>query len=596
MYFGRVILTVIILLISPVVVLGQVPDHPFLWDVYDQYKISPPNSATLRHAELVDLLESIRADHPGVIKVRQVGESVEGRSINLVTIGTGAKKVLLWSQMHGNEPTATSALLDILNYMRHNLSDQFVRDILSQTTLLMIPMLNPDGAERYVRRNAQDIDINRDARYLQTPEGRTLKAVRDEYEPDFGFNLHDQGARNVVGRTGKVAAISLLTPPFDYEDNDNEVKVRAKKVAAAFLQSISPEAYGLVSKYDADFMPRAFGDMMQHWGVSTVLVESGGWTDIDRSILVKINFVGLLSAFHAIATDAYLDANPTLYDALRRTGAYPLFNLMISEVTVVNGRDMQPFIADIGINYRIRQTPEGQVVTDASIADFGDLRISGGKRRIDGTGLVCVPGFVVFDPGVEPGKLPSASSAKSLLERGVTTVLGSVDLNNRDGLEHMSERVKSDQPGISVGFLGSLSGFTSGLRESEQDNLVYGLTRPVLGVFPGTGDEKLREYVSWFNIPVLDSAALSKYNRTNTFLINDIPGISLETARKLGLENRKEICRGAAADLLMFEKDDRFEREGLLDFSKLRYIIQRGIIIYENGEFTQNPEGIVITR
>ena len=40
----------------------------------------------------------------------------------------------------------------------------------------MVPMLNPDGAERYARRNAQAIDINRDALQLATPEGRLLKA------------------------------------------------------------------------------------------------------------------------------------------------------------------------------------------------------------------------------------------------------------------------------------------------------------------------------------------------------------------------------------------------------------------------------------
>ena len=35
----------------------------------------------------------------------------------------------------------------------------------------MVPMLNPDGAERFQRRNAQGIDINRDALLLQSPEG-----------------------------------------------------------------------------------------------------------------------------------------------------------------------------------------------------------------------------------------------------------------------------------------------------------------------------------------------------------------------------------------------------------------------------------------
>lgn len=60
-------------------------------------------------------------------------------------------------------------------------------------------MLNPDGAELFVRRNAQQIDINRDAIYLQSPEARILKSVRDSLQPDFGFNLHDQHKYHAAG-------------------------------------------------------------------------------------------------------------------------------------------------------------------------------------------------------------------------------------------------------------------------------------------------------------------------------------------------------------------------------------------------------------
>ena len=65
-------------------------------------------------------------------------------------------------------------------------------------------MLNPDGAERFQRRNAQSIDINRDALRLQTPEGRTLKAVRDRFQPRIGFNCTTRpGGRRWAGRRGR---------------------------------------------------------------------------------------------------------------------------------------------------------------------------------------------------------------------------------------------------------------------------------------------------------------------------------------------------------------------------------------------------------
>ena len=64
-------------------------------------------------------------------------------------------------------------------------------------------MLNPDGAERFQRRNAQSIDINRDALRLQTPEGRALKTLRDGLNPRIGFNLHNQSWRTSIGTPAK---------------------------------------------------------------------------------------------------------------------------------------------------------------------------------------------------------------------------------------------------------------------------------------------------------------------------------------------------------------------------------------------------------
>ena len=165
--------------------------------------------------ELTERLQSLVEKHSHVARMEEVGRSSEGRELFLVSVGSGSEKILLWSQMHGDEPTATSSLLDIIDFIGKRSQEPWVSDVLEKYTLLMIPMLNPDGAERFQRRNAQDIDINRDARDLVTPEGQTLKAVRDRYEPFLGFNLHNQGTMTTVGDTGKVATIALLAVAMD---------------------------------------------------------------------------------------------------------------------------------------------------------------------------------------------------------------------------------------------------------------------------------------------------------------------------------------------------------------------------------------------
>ncbi|HEX7580113.1 MAG TPA: hypothetical protein VF580_08940, partial [Thermoanaerobaculia bacterium] len=155
-------------------------DAKALWDAWPSARVSPADPWTLKHAGLREALGALEKRAPGLFRVEQEGVSSEGRKIPLLALGNGPTSVLLWSQMHGDEPTATSALLDVLSW-----------------------------------RNAQEIDINRDALHLATPEGRFLKSVRDRYAPMIGFNLHNQGPLVAAGRSGDQAAISLLSVPFD---------------------------------------------------------------------------------------------------------------------------------------------------------------------------------------------------------------------------------------------------------------------------------------------------------------------------------------------------------------------------------------------
>ena len=149
-----------------------------LYDAHDTYKEKAFTHRRFKHKEIVPLLDSLS----GPLSVSQVGESTENRAIYQVQAGTGPTKVLLWSQMHGDEATATMALFDIFNFLQaeNDGFDSLRQTILANTSLYFVPMLNPDGAERWQRRTVSDIDMNRDALRLQTPEGRLLKRLQQE--------------------------------------------------------------------------------------------------------------------------------------------------------------------------------------------------------------------------------------------------------------------------------------------------------------------------------------------------------------------------------------------------------------------------------
>ena len=272
-------------------------------------------SRRFTQADMLGWLESFRSMN--LFTTTPLGQSAEGRTISLLRLGTGSVKVLLWSQMHGDEPTATMALLDMLNFFARAEDHAVSRTILDALTLLIIPMANPDGAERFQRRTAQSIDMNRDALTLETPEAHILKETRDAYQPHFGFNLHDQDPRYTVGNSKNVSAVALLAPAFDESRSDNDIRLAAKKVASVFASAMQEFIPGHVSKYDDAFEPRAFGDNIQKWGTSTVLVESGGWPDDREKMFVrKLNYVGLLASLHAIATGTYQQAKLIAYEGL----------------------------------------------------------------------------------------------------------------------------------------------------------------------------------------------------------------------------------------------------------------------------------------
>src|SRR4051812_13761931 len=304
---------------------------------YDRFRVSPLDPAALRARDVERLLSRIAEASGGRVKVEKFAMSVEGRPIYLAKIGTGPRRVLLWSQMHGDEPTHTAVLLDLASYLLQSPAKPHEGDILKGCTLHFIPMLNPDGAEAVSRFNAQGIDINRDARRLATPEGRALRDAVEQIKPEYGFNLHNQNARTTVGKPPKPAAVSVLAPAPDTTGQETASWRRAKQMCAVFAEAVRPLVPGMISRYDDAHEPRAFGDTIQATGASTMLVEAGGWTDAVIEPLTRVHFHGMLTTLRAIATDKCGAVDLKIYEELPESNSSRQMDCMIS-----NGRVMTP--------------------------------------------------------------------------------------------------------------------------------------------------------------------------------------------------------------------------------------------------------------
>lgn len=381
------------------------PSARDLLSLHDHVRVREISSRRFTQSELVAWLQPAVNDR--VVAAEIVGSSGEGRPITLYTYGTGPTRVLLWSQMHGDEPTATMALADLMALFRQRPDDPLVKQVRGQLTLLMIPMLNPDGAERFTRRTAQRIDMNRDALALETSEARTLKSVRDRFNPAFGFNLHDQDPRYTVGTTRTITAIALLAPPVDESRSDNDVRRRAKHVAAGIAATLGELIPGTIAKWDDTFEPRAFGDNVQRWGTSTVLIESGGWAgDKQKMHLRAMNFVALLDAFRRMADGSWSATRLESYESLP-------FNMKLGcDVLIRNARIRPTPTApaarvDVAVNIDEVSDDGEPPLVRATIIDIGDLRTFTGYEVVDAQGGEVDSLLVKVDKVLTPDQLKS---------------------------------------------------------------------------------------------------------------------------------------------------------------------------------------------
>lgn len=244
------------------------------------------------------------------ISFKKIGVSEENRSIHQIAMGSGSKKILIWTQMHGNESTGTKAVIDLLNYI-YTSKDDICSKILENCTIKIIPILNPDGAEYYTRVNAHAIDLNRDAVDIKAKESRLLRTVLEEFSPDFCFNLHDQRTIFGVEGTKNPATISFLAPSEEETRKVTPTRKKTMNVIVAMnslLQQIIPNHIG---RYTDTFYPKATGDNFQKLGYSTILIESGHYKkDYQREKVREFTFISILQGlYHISITNNYDDYN-----------------------------------------------------------------------------------------------------------------------------------------------------------------------------------------------------------------------------------------------------------------------------------------------
>ncbi|CAM1333181.1 M14 family zinc carboxypeptidase [Tenacibaculum aestuariivivum] len=254
-----------------------------------------------RHITIEDI-KPLYSDLDNIINSTIIGYSEKNKEIYQLKTGTGNIKILIWSQMHGNESTGTKAIFDFLKFIKLYKNADIVKSILLNCEITIVPMLNPDGAEVYTRFNANNIDLNRDATALQAKESKLLREILETVNPKFCFNLHDQRTIFGVEGTKNPATISFLAPSEEESRKITKGRKQTMNVIISMnnlLQKVIPNHIG---RYTDEFYPTATGDNFQRLGYNTVLIEAGHYpNDYDRENVRKYNFYALLQGIYYIS-------------------------------------------------------------------------------------------------------------------------------------------------------------------------------------------------------------------------------------------------------------------------------------------------------
>ena len=137
------------------------------------------------------------------VRVVEIARTVLGRPVNMFIIGyptapataeeiANSSSALVNCNVHGNEPSSREACLILARQLAFG-DDARTIDILSNTTVLIVPAINGDGRAANRRGNATGQDLNRDFSLIRQPETFGFVEMLRDYKPDAAFDGHEFG-------------------------------------------------------------------------------------------------------------------------------------------------------------------------------------------------------------------------------------------------------------------------------------------------------------------------------------------------------------------------------------------------------------------
>ena len=191
---------------------------------------------TSRYDDVISFVSQIAAASDRV-HLTHFGYSYEGRALPLVVLGDvtdassesvlacGKIRVYIQANIHAGEVCGKEAAQIFIRNFAHGMYPAWSDSVV----VLVAPIYNADGNERInlanrsrqngpvggmgQRRNAQDLDLNRDHMKLESPEARSLARLLTEYDPQVSVDLHTTNGSHHAYRVTYSSPLNPNTHP-----------------------------------------------------------------------------------------------------------------------------------------------------------------------------------------------------------------------------------------------------------------------------------------------------------------------------------------------------------------------------------------------
>lgn len=268
---------------------------------------------TSRYADVMAFLEALDAASPAV-HLTTFGVTNEKRALPLAVVGapaatpdavrrTGKLRVYIQANIHAGEVEGKESAQMLLRELAAGRHDDWLKTMV----FLVAPIYNADGNERVAldnrgpqhgplggqgqRPNAQKLDLNRDHMKLDSPEGRAVVRLMNEYDPHVSIDLHTtNGSRHAYHLT--------YAPPLNPATDISIVRLLR-------LEWLPRVTATVRAKYGWDYY--YYGNL-QGTTRDAGSPDERSWRTFDHRPRFNSNYVGLRNRF-AVLSEAYAYAS-----------------------------------------------------------------------------------------------------------------------------------------------------------------------------------------------------------------------------------------------------------------------------------------------